>query len=709
MTSRWRLARCGMGFIVVSSLATVEASAQTVASVHADSVRITGPLRVEARWDVRRHQPHDASVAFSLSRPLRREDGRLAVIVRRSDLSVLLETHDDHVVLPLRNERMPAGDLEVEMFLVSAEGSWTELGRFPLRRLTRAGLESLTVRPRVDLQSNGQLDAGPLERTPAPARGDAFQDVSINAGLEGALARAGVQLTWQGVMAGAWHESARLRASQLGARAPVMDLASYNLRAVRGPIAVSAGHISLGNHRLLASQFRSRGVGADLALGRRLTIAVGSTAGSELVGWGDPFGLARPSHRVIAGTVALEALPSHPGTLRLELATLDGSLQPLPAFSQQAVTDRELSRGLGAQFVASIPSQRVRLTMGIARSRFDNPADAALARDSSLVPVTVETRAAHFGELALDVLRTHMLGPIRTSLALSLKHERADPLYRSVAAFVQADRAQDGLDASGALGALQWQASASRARDNLANVPSLLVTRTESYAAAATVPFASLVRAKPDAWWAPSLNVTWQATTQRGDTTPPPNSGFRAPFQIPDQSSGNLAANASWQRPRWSLTYRFNRSLVDNRQAERERADFAGAVHGFTLGINAAASLSFGIDLSHEAQRSRETGTLATNVREGLQADWRPTVHTSISAAASLVTTHDPAATQRAQNVETRLELSQGFNAWVRPADGSQARVFLRWSRTTASLRGLEPIPMVQQWALSGGMSVRLF
>ena len=113
---------------------------------------------------------------------------------------------------------------------------------------------------------------------------------------------------------------------------------------------------------------------------------------------------------------------------------------------------------------------------------------------------------------------------------------------------------------------------------------------------------------------------------------------------------------------------------------------------------------------SFEAQDNVELGTAAVNHRIGLQGDWRPFSHSALAAAVTLSHVRDQATTQRARNVELRVEASQGFNAWVRPSDGSQVRAFVRWGRTGAALRlaGLRQ-PSVAQWTLDGGLSLRLF
>jgi hypothetical protein len=665
-------------------------------------------LSVQPGWNPDAFQPHDAELAFAFNRPLRDADGRIAVLVGHTDVTALAKVSTGQLRVPLGREPFRGGALEVQVWRVDAGGSWHELGRFPLRRLTRTGFEQATVSPRLDVQSDGQVDAAPGGGD-VTGRGATFQDVTASGGGEGVLRRSEWEVGWQGIVAGASHTPARLRAAQLGSRAPALDLASYHVRLVRRGLTVSAGHVALGTHRLLASQFRSRGVSANLALGRRVTMEVGSVAATEVVGWSDPFGLARPAHRVMTATVGFDVAPARLGTLRLEVNGIGGSVQPLAAFNGQSVNDREESSGIGAQITAADPTQRVRLTAGWARSRFDNPSDPALSGDSALVRVQEERRAARFGELTVDALRGARLGAIPATLSIAVRHERTDPLYRSVAAFVQADRDQSTVEATGSLGPVQWQASVGRGRDNLDDIPSLLTTRSRNAGVMGSVPVAALLGASAARWWWPTLSAAWQGARQQGDAIPE-NGGFRDASQVPDQYAADFTGNATWQHARWSAAYRFSRSRLDNRQPQREQADFTAVIHGVTLGWTAHERLGLAVDLGHEDQHSAETGARATNRRAGAQADWRPFGRTALAGAASLVQTSDESSTQRGRNLETRLELSQGFDVWTRRPDDTQARAFVRWARTGTALRLAGAVqPGLTQWTVNAGVSLRVF
>ena len=692
--------RCAVSGVLLVAAAAPSARAQSVAAP-------TDLPVLTAEWDSARAQPREPLLVFRLTRPLTANEGRLAVVIGRSDVSALVDLRGRRVLLPLRGERLPDGEVRVEAYLVSTDGAWRKLGSFLLHRLTRGGFESASVRPRLDAQSDGQLDAKSSAGGSPAGRGTPWQDLTWNGGVDFSARRGGWENAVQALVVGVPREQARLRASQLGPTAPVVDLASYNVRLTHGAMALSAGHIAVGTDRLLASQFRSRGVSADVGLGRMARLALASVAGSEIVGWGDPVGLGRPSHRVQSATLGIEALPARPGLLHVDLSAIDGSLQPIAAFTQQSVTDRETSRGVGVSVVAALPSQRLRLAAGTAQSRFDNPRDPLLAGESSIVPVKAETRHARYADVTLDVLRGRSLLHVNTSLQVTARQQRTDPLYRSVAASVQADQQQDALEVTASFGVLQVQATAIRGRDNLAGVPTLLVTRSRAQTVNASLPVAALLKAAPTAWWWPSLSLVWQGSGQRGDALPD-SAGFRFAFQRPDQWNANTTVSATWQRALWNVTWRTNRSLVDNRQAGHDRSDFRTTVNAITIGATPSPKLSIGLDVADERGVSVEPGTRALTRRAAAQGDWRPFAFTSIGGAYSITTTDDDAATRRGRNDEMRVELSQGLNLYRRATDGAQLRGFLRYARSNAAARLAGALqPGAKEWTISAGLNLR--
>ncbi|HUF35011.1 MAG TPA: hypothetical protein VMN37_03625 [Gemmatimonadales bacterium] len=626
--------------------------------------------------------------------------GRLAVFLGRTDVTALTERTGATLIYRPGHLRTPTGETEVAIYLVSGEGEWRELGRFPIRILNRAGFQELGLVPKLDLVSDGQLDQGQTPPPPTSSRGT-YQDITLNVGFQGAATRPGWILRSQANAVGVSRDEQRLRFGERGLDAPAVDLADYLVQLERGPVQASLGHVTFGSNRHLINGHGSRGASGLVRLGSVATLGLAALNGSSIVGWSNPIGLSRPDHRLLSAELGLELVPTRPGLVRLAATVLDGSVLPVAGYTQGVVNDAEEGRGAGIQMSLSDPSQRVRVGGGFTRASFTNPDDSLLAQGAIQVPVRSTTRNARYLDASVQLVRAAMLSPtVQATLTGGFRHERVDPLYRSVASQSRADWKQDVFEATGTLGQLGVQYAHTRSRDNLADIPSILTTRTRDHALGATLPAGAVFRAPPTAWWWPVLAANYQVTHQAGDGVPE-NGGF-SPSHVPDQLNRNATLSASWQQARWNLGYRHNVSRQDNRQPGRENADFRAWVHAVTLGFTPLASLGLALDLASERQRSIEADRLQRIRRVGLQADWRLLTNTTLLGYASLTDSDDEPLTQESEATELRLEASQGFNLYRRTASGTQARVFLRYGRSTFS-------PDQTLWSLATGLSLRLY
>lgn len=648
-------------------------------------------------------------VAIELSAPLAPSAGRLAVFLGTTDITALVEHQGTTVTYRPSRLRLPTGETEMAIYIVGGEGDWQEIGRFPLRILSRAGFQELGFTPKLDLVSDGQLDHGRSPVEPSAER-RTYQDLTLNLGFQAAATRPGWIFRSQANALAVSRDEQRLRFGERGFEAPVVDLSDYLIELERGPVQTGLGHVTFGSNRHLIDGHGSRGARGMVRLGPAATFGVAALNGSSIVGWSNPLGLGRSDHRILSAELGLELLPQRPGLVRLAATVLDGSVLPAAGYTQGVVNDAEEGRGVGLQVSLSDPAQRVRVGGGFARASFDNPGDPLLAQGATLVPVRATTRNARHLDATVHLIRGAMLSPtMPATLTGSFRHERVDPLYRSVATPVRADWTQDLYEATGTLGQLGVQYAHGRSRDNLDGIPSILTTRTRSHNLTAALPAGALFRAPPTAWWWPVLNVVYQVTHQAGDAVPE-NGGF-SPSHVPDQLSRNATVGFTWQQAVWNLAYRHNVSRQDNRQPGRERADFRAWVHGLTLGVAPAQTLSLALDLTEERQRSLELDRLQVIRRAGLQADWRLRMHTTLQGYLALTDSEDAPLSQRSDATELRLEVSQGFNLYRHPASGTQARAFLRYARSHAAQSGpgLGPVPDQTLWSLAAGLSLRLY
>lgn len=694
---------------IVAALSLGELRAQTPPRAEpAATASDSTPPVATARWAADRVQASRSALELDLSRALGPGE-RLAMVIGNTDVSAGLELAGTRARFRPVGWRLPAGDAEVVTYLVDAAGGWREIGRAPLKVATRLGFERARVAPSIDLNSTGQLDHS-VDPGQVPGRG-AYQDLTVRIGIENSVAHRGWELQAQGNVVGVTQESQRLRWAARQIDAPALDLADYRVQVARGGVRLALGNVTAGANRHLINGFGSRGLSAGVRLGPVASFDAAVVNGSNVVGWSNPLGLARSDHRIALGTLSLELLPNRPGGLHVDVSGLDGSLLPETGFTQGAATDAEESRGFGFQVMASDARQRVRFSGGIARSRFVNPGDPLLFGDTAVVAVQPTTRSARYGELGLQLLQDLKLGgTTAASLAATVRHERVDPLYRSVGGYLQSDVQNDGLDLTGSVGALSFQAAATAARDNLGKLAAVLTSRTRTRSVSVAAPLGQLLGLPPTVWALPALNYSWQRTRQYGEGLPD-EGGFQA-THVPDQWSTAQTGSAAWSAPTWTLTYRWNQSFQDNRQTGRESADFRGIVHGVSLGLNAIRGLTPSLDVSVERQKNFESGLTQRTERFGGSAQAQLTRTTAFSGSVSEAWGFDPFADQRTRNTEFQVELSQGFNLYRRVDGGTQARVFVRYARTRASLLPTIPVsglvPRVM-WTFNAGGSIRLY
>lgn len=665
-------------------------------------------MRAEARWETGRFLSPRASLAFELSRDLRSGE-RLAVLVGPVDVSATLDVSGRRVTYLPEALHLPAGSGEAVAYLVSDDGRWEEVGRAPLRVRSRAGLDDGRLTPSADLATSGQLDQYVADGDPPPDR-RAYQDATLRLGLSAQGVRDAWEVAFQSNAVGASERTQRLRYGERQDRAAPLELADYQLQVRRGRVRAVAGNLSVGANRFLLAGFGSRGLSAGVQLHPAVSLEASAVNGTNVIGWDNLLGVSDGDHRLLSTALALEFVPSRPGALHLDVQALDGSLLPRTGYTQGAVTDAERSRGVGVQVNMTDPSQRVRLGAGITESRFRNPFDPLVAGDTALVATRSERRRARYGELGVQLLRdVPFLGSTRASLSATARHERVDPLYRSVGAYVQGDQQVDGGDVTASFGALAIQGALSRGRDNLAELPSLLTTRTTRRALSLAAPVHGLLGLTPRPWL-PTATFAWEGTTQAGDGVPQ-NAEFQ-PTHVPDQYNRNRTVSASWTPSRVSLAYRWNESLQDNRQPGRERSDLRTRVHAVQLALSALPRLSPALEGSVERQQLFETGAQLRTTRLVMLWQAQPTRTLAFNGNVSRTWSWDPFGARRVRNLEVQGELSQGFTLYRAADGGSQGRVFVRYARTRAVFLPLVPDPTLVprlMWTINAGSSFRFF
>jgi hypothetical protein len=468
--------------------------------------------------------------------------------------------------------------------------------------------------------------------------------------------------------------------------------------------------VSFGGNRHLINAFGSRGATLSLRLGSRWDLAGAWLHGTSIVGWSHFLGFDRRQHRMTGATLGFETFPTRPGALRLEATALRGSILPVSGFTEGAVNDAEESRGWGLRLVAATPGQRGRVEAGYSRNRFENPEDPFLSQGADLVEVEPTTRGARYVEASFAVVPTWAITPaVNANLTATYRHERVEPLYRTVAAFVQADRSNHAIEIIGTIGELNFLVLHQRYRDNLDEVPSILITRGRDVATQASVPLAFLVGAESRPAWLPYLSYRYQRVHQRGEGVPD-NSGARPTF-VPDQVSTIHGLSFDWQGGRWRASWRIDRSNQDNRQAERENADFSDTVQSLGLGFTPLSSLSLSVDLSSARARNEELDRTDRTLRLGLGADWQATETLTLGTRWSKTDSEDDAHVRENGNDDLNAQVTQRLDRWRIAGWPLPGQLFFRFGRQTSYARDREfqLDDSRRNWAVNTGLTLTAF
>ena len=473
-------------------------------------------------------------ITLNLSRPLPAAEGRVAVLIGQTDFTNLFTPTGNSLSYLPRIVPLPAGESPIRIFLVSPSNEWRELTQLTLRVKTAPPADAAPGQSTGQAQKPAPDPARPAaapkygftpsltlgmksqmaeRHSPASNRPErpTFADLTLQGSLKSEIERQWFKNQTQFNIVGSSFQKEALRFGALGADAPQVDLSSYLMQFQMGAGKLQAGHTSFGTSRHLIKSYGSRGLTFTMPLGKRSDLSLAAMNGTNTVGWSNFFGLNRRKHQMVSATLGIELLANRPGGLRLEAAALHGSLLPIAGFNQGVLNDAEQSNGASLRVAATDKTQRLKFEGGFTRSRFNNPVDTLLNQNLPVVPTRETARNAHYLDTSVALLKDLKLSEKKTAnLTLNIRHERVAPLFRSIAATTQADRLQNEVEMTGAIGEFTATVLHQRFHDNLNDIPSLLRTLSRRYAVVINVPLASFADygtdgAAPRSVWLPRV------------------------------------------------------------------------------------------------------------------------------------------------------------------------------------------------------------
>ena len=512
-------------------------------------------------------------------------EGHYAFIDGAADLTPLFrQLAPGEYVYSGRELPLAPGQRKLKVYLVK-DGQWRELSSLDLKVTTESGFEQFDMKPRLDATVKGQLFQGRGGNAPQFTRPDHYQDGTFKGGLGVEAARGDFRMSSNINVVGSTFQPEALRFGAMGNHAPQADITDYLVNTQSGVSQFSLGHINYGNNPLLLMGYGSRGLAFRQQLGQRADFSLNAMNGTSITGASNILGLDHSEHQVRGGTLGVELL-ERKGGLRAEMQYLDASLESQVPFNTGSIPDAEKMKGTGLRLLGASESGRLRGDFAYARVKHSAANDPTLAQGQTLTEIKPVTKGARSLDLAYDLVKPEAGANTRLPFGLTatLRHERVDPLFKSIGVGFASDQELNRAGLSAQWGPLQGQAQLSRREDNLDNTPSLLKTRTEIGSFSLTLP---LTQVWPGAGGAPdpripSLTYRQEQTHQRAINTPV-GSSFTA-GSLPDQFNRTYALGANWQAAAWQLGYTFNVANLDNRQTGRETADFHNVGHNLTGG-----------------------------------------------------------------------------------------------------------------------------
>lgn len=577
----------------------------------------------------------------------------------------------------------------------------------------RFGFEKLDFTPSVAINIKSQPAQSNFPAANRPER-PTFTDMNMQASIKSDVARGPFNSQTQFDFVGASFQKEALRFGELGEGAPQVDLSSYLMQFQSGKMKYQTGQYSYGALRHLMSGFSSRGMMISFPVGKQGDFSLTAMNGSTVVGFGNFFGLDKRKHQLLSGTLGYELIAKRPGGLRVEAGLLDGWLLPVTGFTEGAINDAQRSQGGAFRLIASDPTQRYKIEGGFTRSKFFNPADPLLNQDANVRDVPPITRNARYLDASAEIFKDIALTKEKKfNLTFNFKHELIDPLFRSLGASTQADKASNDFSLVSAIGDVTAQFTHTRFNDNLANIPSILTSLNRANTLLIGVPLAALFSdpQKPSPLF-PRVSYNFNQI-HAFSTAVPVNGGFELdPTSIPDQLSINQGLTADWQIQKWRLGYKLNHSFINNQQPGSELADQLTLVNGVVIGVSPNGSLDLNLDVSLESVSNKAVRTVDRKLALAPTINWRMGKKATLASNFSTTLAADRERTKRDRNINFDLQWTYQFaffeNDKLRKLTG---QFFIRYADTFIRNRNFLVITddLQKTHTLNLGLSFNIF
>ncbi len=650
-------------------------------------------------------------IVLQVGRSTADRHARLAIFVGRSDVTRLFRRERaGKLVLQSKLFKLPSGEQELVVYVVQDATQWKEAARFDIKVRLAGGLEEAEFSPRLELNQKSQFDEGRSVDAGLSPRGN-YADLAGQGGFSTRFKRDDWELhtAWNFVGSSVREEALRFGIKD---NAPKVDLTDYlvELGVHRGEFGI--GHVSFGDHALLLSGLSNRGLVFRQPLGQRFEFAVSAQSGQAITGYSDLLGITGSDNYISGASLGFEFFKDRPGGLRLDVMYLNSKVLSNLNFNTGEVPDAEENTGLGVRLKGSTPGGRIRGSAEFARSEYSNPEDPFLAQGATLVPVDETEQDARTIDLAFDLLQNRQLGEDRyATVTFGFRHNRSEPLYRSVAAFVSGDQEANASTLYATIGRFSFRGEYSESEDNVDDIPTILKTKTDNLSLSYGLPLKGMfIRddGSTRAWLPENFSHGYNRVHQFGANLPP---SFDPLTHVPDQVSENHNINVGWNFSGVNLNYRFSLGDQDNRQPGRANADFRNVTHGANVGLQMTDKLNFGLGANFTDAHDDEQDITRTTQSYTLSIDWTLIESLSFRGYYSLTDSDDSRGLAENRGWTSLTEITWRFEFPWGPDRKAPGQMYLRHSaqgnQFLDNVFGFASYP--NTWSFNGGFSLSLF
>jgi hypothetical protein len=651
-----RIRRTPLALAVALALTTVSDANPVAPTVSANS------------FEGRATAAHE-TLRLQLSVPVETIVGRYALFLGAKDITAMLSVTGDTVAYSAPSG-LPAGRSDVVLQFYDGN-VWRESARVTLQVGEEAADGALTASP-GSLHQPAPSSTLPWKASPRATLTSAVGGQhaststadratshinSVTGGFQGgfALEASGSEFGGWAVKlnadaAGSSVRSQALRFAQLAADAPKLDLSSYLFEASAGPMQLALGHVNVGSHPLLMNALAFRGISVRYALGAGADVVLTTQNGSAIVGYDRLFGLYDANHRFIGATLGYELFQQEPGRLRAELAFIDASTsEQRPDVTLVPQRPSQESHGFGLRLLGRTQDARGTFDVAWARSQYRGTGAGLFA------PLAETTRDAYTLEGKYQLL-TPGAGTWPVAATLGLKHEYADPLYKSLGAGYGSDFRATAVSLNASLGVITAQLSANARQDNVAGNRATLTNRLESLQLNLSAPLAQLVGASTATLW-PTANVTLSRNRQWGARAPSALEVTAIPNSVTDAFSVGLG----WQGGRWSLSANLGTNTQDNRQVGSETRDVRTLTYGVQSGWRVTDDLTVNAGISPNRSTQSFDGLQRTAWNPNFGIQWNTPWGAQLSSQVNFDRSNDNQTINGTRNWGINNQLTKSF------------------------------------------------